>query len=388
MKEIILAKCGELVLKGLNRYKFEDKLAANIRRAVRDCGACDISYKQSTIYIAPQNPCDIDAVFDRVRRVFGVVALQRAAVCEKNIGDMQRAACDYLADQLKKVKTFRVTAKRADKRFPLQSPEIASLVGEAICRKYPHLSGNMDAPGLTVTVEVREEYAFVSGEKVRGAGGMPVGTNGRAMLLLSGGIDSPVAGHMIAKRGVDLAAVHFYSYPYTSEQALQKVYDIAGVLSQYTGKLTVSVVPFTEIQEQIRKHCDESYATLIMRRMMMRIAERAALHQHCSALVTGESLGQVASQTIESLGCTEAVCTLPVLRPVVGMDKEEIVSLARKINTFDISVLPYEDCCTVFTPRHPQTKPRLEKVEQQEQALNVQELVDSAFDKIERVTFG
>jgi len=388
MKEILLLKCGELVLKGLNRYKFEEQLVKVLRHRLKPFGKYDVYGSQSTIYVEPQGDSPVDEALEVAQKVFGIVAISRAAVCEKNIDDIMRVAGEYLRPVLENCVTFRVKAKRADKRFPMTSPQIGAEVGGYLHDMYPHLKPKMDDPQATITVEVRERYAFVSGQRLPGAGGMPTGTNGRAMLLLSGGIDSPVAGHMMAKRGLQLGAVHFFSYPYTSEEAKQKVLDLAEILAGYCGKLTVSIVPFTHIQTEIRDKCDEDYFTLVMRRMMMRIAQRVAEHQNCKALITGESLGQVASQTMEAIGTTDAVCTMPVFRPVIGMDKEEIVQIARKIGTFDTSILPYEDCCTVFTPKHPQTRPKLEQVEQQEAALDIDALVEEAFQGVTRVTLG
>ncbi len=388
MQEVLLLKCGELVLKGLNRSRFESRLLHIIRARLAPLGTYRVSISQSTVYVEPQNGAPVAEALEVCRRVFGVVSLCRAAVCEKNMDAICAAAAEYLRDELDSVRTFKVEARRADKRFPLTSPQIGAAVGERLLEQHPHLRAKMEGAERVVKVEIREEHAYISGERLPGAGGMPTGTNGRAMLLLSGGIDSPVAGHMMARRGLELGAAHFFSYPYTSEEARDKVIELARILSGYTGKITVSVVPFTHIQQEIRDKCDEDYFTIVMRRFMMRLAERVARHQGCSALITGESLGQVASQTVESLSATGSVCTLPVFRPLIGMDKEEIVVRARQIGTFETSILPYEDCCTVFTPRHPQTKPKLENVERQEAGLDIDALVEEAFAGIERVTLG
>lgn len=388
MQEVLLLKCGELVLKGLNRGRFESRLMNILRARLKPLGNYGLAISQSTIYVTPQDGASVDAALEACQKVFGIVSLCRAAVCEKNMDDICRTAAGYLAEDLENVRTFKVEARRADKRFPLTSPEIGAAVGGCLLERCPHLKVKMEGAERVVKVEIREHHAYISGRRLPGAGGMPTGSNGRAMLLLSGGIDSPVAGHMMARRGLDLGAVHFFSYPYTSEEAKDKVIELARILSGYTGKITVSVVPFTHIQQEIRQKCDEDYFTLIMRRFMMRLAERVALHQGCGALVTGESLGQVASQTIESLNATGSVVRMPVFRPVIGMDKEEIVARARHIGTFETSILPYEDCCTVFTPRHPQTKPQLQKVEAQEAALDVEALVEEAFAGVERITVG
>ena len=387
MQEVLLLKCGELVLKGLNRYKFEEKLLKTVRDRMKKIGQFDVWTMQSTIYVEPMGEQDLDAALEAAVRIFGINSVSRAAVCAKDIEEIKHTAEEYLGDRLRSVSTYKVDAKRSDKRFPLTSPQIGVVVGGYFSDVFPNLQAKMNDPELTVMVEIRDKAAYISGDRFRGAGGMPVGSNGRAMLLLSGGIDSPVAGYMMAKRGLELAAVHFYSYPYTSVEAKDKVLELADIVSNYSGKLNVSV-PFTEIQLEISKKCIEDYFTIIMRRMMMRIAQRAAEQQHCGALITGESLGQVASQTMEALGCTQAVCYMPVFRPAIGLDKEEIIDIARKIGTFETSSLPYEDCCTVFTPRHPQTKPRLEKVEEQERRIDVEGLVERAVAGIERVTLG
>ncbi len=389
MKEILLCKCGELVLKGLNRHKFEDRLRRTLYWRLKKLGEFRIHGCQSTIYVEPLDPAiSMDETVEVCRRVFGIVAISRAAVCEKEIGDICKKAGEYLAPLLSETRTFKVETRRSDKQFPLTSPQISSEVGGYLSDLFPHLKPQMDAPQVTVKVEVREEYAFVSGGVIPGAGGLPTGTSGRGMLLLSGGIDSPAAGWMMAKRGLELGAVHFFSYPYTSMEAKQKVLDLAAVLAQWSGKLTVSVVPFTHIQNEIRSHCREDYFTLVMRRFMMRLAQEVALRQDCQCLITGESLAQVASQTVQAIHTTNAVCELPVLRPVIGMDKEEIVTIARKIGTMDISILPYEDCCTVFTPKHPQTKPTLERVMEEERKLDVEALVAEALEGVERITLG
>lgn len=388
MQEVLLLKCGELVLKGLNRYKFEERLLKIIKGRMKKIGEFEVWASQSTVYVEPQGPQDMDAALDAATNIFGINSVSRAVFCEKDIEVIKETAKAYLGERLMGVKTFKVDAKRADKKFPLTSPQIGMEVGGYLHDCYPHLQAKMSEPELEIMVEIRDLGAYISFEKFRGAGGMPVGSNGRAMLLLSGGIDSPVAGHMMAKRGLELSAVHFYSYPYTSVEARDKVIELADIVSNYAGKINISLVPFTEIQVEISNKCMEDYFTIIMRRFMMRIAEQAARMQHCGALVTGESLGQVASQTMEAIGCTQEVCIMPVFRPCIGLDKEEIIERARKIGTFETSNLPFEDCCTVFTPRHPQTKPRLEKVLEQESRLDVDALVERAVAGIEHITVG
>lgn len=385
MKEILLIKCGELVLKGLNRARFEQQLVRTLRHRLKPLGQYKITSRQSTVYVEPLGGSAVAPALEAAKKVFGIVAIQPAAVCDKSMESILAVAGEYLRDDMLSAKTFKVEARRSDKRFPLGSPEISARLGGYLYELYPACKPQMEGPQLTVKVEVREEHAFVSGSKLAGAGGMPTGTNGRGMLLLSGGIDSPVAGWMMAKRGLELAAIHFFSYPYTSLEAKDKVLELARILTGWCGRMTVNVVPFTKIQQEINQKCSEDYGTILMRRFMMRIAQEAAKQQGCGALITGESLGQVASQTIQSLASTDAVCDIPVFRPVIGMDKEEIIQISRRIDTYQTSVLPYEDCCTVFTPKHPQTKPKLDNVLRQEALLDVDTLVAEAVQGIDQV---
>lgn len=388
MKEIILVKIGEIVLKGLNRRQFEDKLIKNIKKTLKHLGEFEIRNAQSTITIIPEDDfIDLDDVCEQVRKTFGIVTYSRAAVCpEKTLESILDTAPKYLAEQLKSVKTFKVESRRSDKKFPYKSPEISKETGAAILRAFPHLKVDVRKPELTVTIEVRDRNAFVRGAALKGAGGIPVGTGGKAVILISGGIDSPVAAYMMAKRGVRLTAVHFASPPYTSERAEQKVVKLLKKVAQYSGDMTMYTVPFTEIQETIRKKCPEEYFTLIMRRLMMRISERIARDKDCKALITGESLGQVASQTIAALGCTDAATTLPVFRPLIGMDKQEIVDISYKIDTYETSIEPYEDCCTVFTPKHPRTNPSLERVIDAEKLGEFEPMVETALKNL-KVTY-
>ena len=387
MNEIILLKLGEVVLKGLNRRSFEDKLMSNIRRRLQHCGKFQVVSRQSTIYVEPAGEgCDMEEAYALCKRVFGVIAVTRARPCPKDKDAMVSCAKSYLGDQLAKAKTFKVETKRSDKHFSMNSMEISQYVGGALHDAYPHLKVDVHAPELCVHVEVREKAAYVHGPSEPGAGGLPIGMGGKAVSLLSGGIDSPVASWMIAKRGVQLELVHFFSPPYTSQQAKEKVIALARELTPWCDRMTLSIIPFTEIQEEIRRACPEDHFTLIMRRFMMRLAERVARRTGCKALVTGECLGQVASQTMDALTVSDDACAMPVLRPVIGMDKEEIVRLSRKIGTFDTSILPYEDCCTVFTPRHPRTHPVLEEVVQYESALDIEGLIQRAMEGVERVT--
>ncbi|MEG0979741.1 MAG: tRNA uracil 4-sulfurtransferase ThiI [Oscillospiraceae bacterium] len=389
MKEIILIKNGELALKGLNRSTFEDVLIKNIRRRLRDVGEFEIKKSQSTITIEPKNDnFNMKQAVERLSKIFGIAGLSRAAAAEKNMDDILKVAENYLEELLLEIKTFKVEAKRADKKFPLKSPEICNEVGGFLLEKYPHLEVDVHNPQLTVNIEIRDRYAYIRGNQLRGAGGMPVSTAGRAALLVSGGIDSPVAGWMMSKRGVSLTAIHFASPPYTSQRAEQKVMELLQKVAEYSGRISTFVVPFTEIQEQIKDNCPEELFTIIMRRFMMRISEIIAKQDNCGALITGESLGQVASQTLYAIGCTDAVCTLPTFRPLIGMDKDEIVAISRKIDTFNISIQPFEDCCTVFTPKHPRTRPTLEYVEQAEDKLDIDGLVKRAVEATRNETVG
>ncbi len=379
MKEVILIKNGELALKGLNRRTFEDMLVKNMRHRLSDIGKFNFTQSQSTIVAEPVNEdADFDETVERLKKVFGIAAFSRAAAVEKDMEVILKCAEEYLTDDLLSARTFKVEAKRSDKKFPLKSPEICAEVGGYLLRKYPHLSVNVHEPELIVNVEIRDRLAYIHGRQIKGAGGMPTGSAGKAALLISGGIDSPVAGYMMAKRGLELTAVHFASPPYTSERAEQKVHSLLKQVAKYSGRIGLWVVPFTETQELIKDNCPEDIFTVIMRRMMMRVAQIIAEREKAGALITGESVGQVASQTMPAIACTDNVCKIPVFRPLIGMDKDEVVIISRKIETFDISILPYEDCCTVFTPKHPRTRPTIDYVEECEKALEVDRLVNEA----------
>ncbi len=389
MREMILLKLGELVLKGGNRRSFEEKLMHNARRRLKPYGKFNVYTRQSTAYVEPQDDtCDMDGAYEAMEHLFGVVGIARAYACEKDLDAMVAGAKEYLADKLNAAGSFKVESKRSDKTFPMTSIQVSQYVGGELQDAFPHLKVDVHHPELTVHVEVRDYAAFVHADPDPGAGGLPVGMGGRAVCLLSGGIDSPAAAWMMTKRGLGLEMVHFFSYPYTSEAAKEKVFELTRKLVPWCGRLTVHVVPFTKIQEEMRKVVPEAYFTLVMRRFMMRIAERVAQRTGCECLITGESLGQVASQTTQAMACTGAVCTLPVFRPLIGMDKEEIIRIARKIDTFETSILPYEDCCTVFTPKHPRTHPKLEDVEEAEKDLDIEALVEEAVEGIERVYFS
>ncbi len=379
IKEILLCKYGEIVLKGANRKSFEDMLCREMKKRARNYGSFDIYRAQSTIYIEPtREDDDLDGMFEAARKVFGIVAIARAAVCEKSMEDIAKTVKSYIPKFLEGKKTFKVEAKRSDKAFALNSMEISREIGGTVLECCPRIRVDVHNPDVVVKVEIREFGAYVSAGQFKGAGGMPVGSNGKALLLLSGGIDSPVAGYMLAKRGVRLDAVHFESFPYTSERAREKVLELASIVAQYSGDIFVHVVSLTHIQEELVKACQEDYFTLLLRRYMMTIAQRVAIEKECAALITGESLGQVASQTMQALGVTDNAVDMPVFRPCIGMDKEEIVAISRKIGTFETSIQPYEDCCTVFTPKHPRTKPELEKVLAEENKLDFEALVEEA----------
>ncbi len=381
MKEIILIKNGEIALKGLNRNLFEDALMKHLRQRLKPLGGVQIRKAQSTMVIEPTDDAfDFEEAVDRVSKVFGVSAFSRACVAEKTVEDIKAKAGEYLADQLRGAKTFKVECKRSDKSFPLKSPELARELGGYLLSKFPHLKVDVHTPEVLVMAEVRDFNAYVHGNQLPGAGGMPVGTAGKAAVLISGGIDSPVASYMMARRGIGLTAIHFVSPPYTGPRAEQKVRDLLTIVSRYAGRIPFFIVPFTETQLAISEHCPEELFTIIMRRFMMRCAQVIARREKCKALITGESVGQVASQTLDAIVCTDKVCDMPVFRPLIGTDKEEIIRLSRKIDTFETSILPYEDCCTVFTPKHPRTKPNLELIEKAEAALDIEGLVTRAVE--------
>lgn len=386
MKEIFLLKLGEIVLKGANKRQFENRLRANVRRRMKQFGEFDVYLMQSTIYVEPMDEgCDVDGAWEACRSIFGLVSLCRCHPCEKDLDAIFQAIEAYLGDDLDCAKSFKVESKRSDKRFPLNSIAISQEIGGRLAEAHPHVKVDVHHPDYTVFVEIRDLAAYVHGPAEPGAGGLPTGVGGRAMCLLSGGIDSPVAAYMIAKRGVEIEAVHFFSYPYTSQLAKDKVLELARLVTRYCGRMTVNVVPFTEIQEAIRDNCPEEYFTLIMRRFMMEISQRIAREHGCGALITGENLGQVASQTMEAMTVTGAVVELPIFMPLIGMDKEEIVTIARRIGTLDTSILPYEDCCTVFTPKHPKTKPTLPQLLQAERKLDREALMERALAGVEKL---
>ena len=384
MKELIIFKEGEIALKGLNKRSFEDAFIHNLKRRLKPLGKFEYEKSQSTIYAIPQSEdIDLDEAVEQGSKVFGAAALCRAAVVEKDFDVICEKALEYIRETAEVVRTFKVEAKRSDKKFPMKSPEICTELGGKILEAYPHLTVDVKNPQMTVTVEIRDTSAYIHAGNIKGAGGIPVGTSGSAMLMLSGGIDSPVAAYMMAKRGVKLSAIHYVSPPYTSERARMKVERLCEKLTPYCGDIAFYCVPFTKIQEAIRDNCPEELFTIIMRRLMMEIAQRIAEKKDIQALVTGESVGQVASQTMGAIVCTDAVCRMPVFRPVIGMDKTEIVETARKIDTFDISIEPYEDCCTVFTPKHPKTRPVPADVEAAQNAFDFEPLISEAVENTE-----
>lgn len=385
MKQIILLKLGEIVLKGLNKRTFEKRLMKNVRCVIKHLGDFDMKIAQSTIYITPGDRFDIDGAMVLLTKIFGVASVVRSYETDKNIENVKQLIIDVFSDALSKAKTFKCAAKRSDKQFPMKSPEICAVLGEFILDNFQNLSVKVDNPDIVVNIEIRDYGAYVHTGKIQGAGGMPVGSNGKATLLLSGGIDSPVAGYMTAKRGVELNAVHFYSHPYTSERAKDKVIELAKIISQYTGPFNLHIVHFTKPQLEIYEKCPDDELTIIMRRVMMKITEKIAEQTDSIALVTGESIGQVASQTLESLGVTDEATKLPVIRPLIGMDKEEIVTLSHKIGTFNISILPYEDCCTVFVPKHPKTKPKLNDILESEKVLDMDGIIKECIDTLETI---
>lgn len=383
MKEVILIKLGEIVLKGLNRKNFEDTLIKSIKRRLHKIGAFKVKASQSIITVAPVfDDIDMDEAVECVSKIFGIAAFSRACTAEKDIQKIKEAAGEYLEEQFSATSSFKVEAKRSDKKFPLTSPEIAREVGGYLADRFPDVRVDVHNPDTVVTVEIRDGAAYIHSGVIRGAGGIPVGTGGKAAILISGGIDSPVAAYMMAKRGIELTAVHFASPPYTSERAEEKVTELLKRVSAYSGRITMYTVPFTKLQEQIRDKCHEEYFTIIMRRFMMTIAEEIARRNDCQALITGESLGQVASQTIGAIACTDDACTMPVFRPLIGMDKEEIIEISRKIDTFEISIQPYEDCCTVFTPKHPRTRPVLKNVIEEQNKIDFGQLVKEAVENV------
>ena len=378
-----MAKYGEIALKGLNKSQFEALLVRNIKRRLAPLGEFDISRNQSTIYVKPKSEAfDLDLAVKKLCQVFGVAAVQRSLVMPKDFDTILKEGVPYLAAAVASAKSFKVDAKRSDKTFPLTTPQIQQALGDAISEAYPEITVDVHNPELKILLEIRDKGAYLNAQKLQGAGGMPVGSSGKALLLLSGGIDRPVAAYMMAKRGLSVDAVHFQSPPYTSERALMKVEALCEKLVPYCGDIRFFCVPFTEIQEALRDNCPSEYFTIIMRRLMLKISNEICRRNDYKALITGESVAQVASQTLMAIGCTDKAADFPVLRPLVGMDKIEIIEIARKIDTFETSTLPYEDCCTVFTPKHPKTKPLLRECEKAERDFDYEPLIQKAIEGI------
>ncbi len=379
MKEIILLKYGEIVLKGLNRNYFNTMLEKRVRKVLKTVeGEFTLDYAQSTLCISGNDDADMDTAHEKLKKVFGVATVCRGIQCEKDMSDIAEKLRENIDELLGDCKTFKCDAKRSDKKFPLKSPEICAECGGIVLECRPDMKVDVINPERVITIEIRDRAAFIHGNGEKGAGGVPVGCSGRGMLMLSGGIDSPVAGHMIARRGAAIDAVYFETPPYTGEAAAEKVRTLAEKLTEYCGEIYLHSVSLTEVQETLVATCKERLFTLLLRRFMVRCASRLAERYHAGCLITGESLAQVASQTMQSLAVTDAVATVPVLRPCIGLDKEEIVVRAREIGTFETSILPYEDCCTVFTPKHPDTRPDMEEILAEEAKLDVEGLVERA----------
>ncbi len=387
MQKILLVRYGEIMLKGLNRPMFEKKLIENLKYGLKDCGHIKIIRSQGRIFIEPQDiNIDFNNLIRKACKVFGVVSVSPAYKVEVDMDTVYKTALLTAEENIiqDKAKTFKVEARRQDKNFPMKSPEICSKTGSYVLKNCESLKVDVHNPDFVINVEIRE-YAYIYSRVIQAFAGMPVGTNGKAVLLLSGGIDSPVAGWMMAKRGVEIEAVHFYSYPYTGERAKEKVITLTKILSEYCKEVKLHIVPFTNIQLEINDKCSIGLITVIMRRAMMKIAEKIAESQGALALITGESVGQVASQTIEAINVTNAVTKLPVFRPLIGMDKVEVIKIAETIGTYETSILPYEDCCTVFVAKHPVTRPKPEVVEKQESYINLDGLIDEAIANTELI---
>lgn len=386
MREIILARMGEIALKGLNRGRFEQRLIANLKRRLNRCGSFQVHQSQSRFWIEPQDEtCDLDEALQIATSVFGLVSASRVSVYPAEVDQLLPAARSYMQQYLSEhpgALRFKVESKRGLKSFPMESPKISAHVGGYLLSQFPQLSVDVHEPDFVLYVEVREEL-YLYTDILPGVKGLPIGSSGKGMLLLSGGIDSPVAGYCMASRGMELEAVYFHTYPYTSDRARQKVVDLAELLTDYCGRMKLHIVDFTEIQLAIRDHCPQDMMTIVMRRIMMRIAEGLAKRSGARCLITGESLGQVASQTLEALCTTDTVVGMPVFRPLIGMDKDDTVRLARKIGTFETSILPYEDCCTVFVARHPRTRPSLQAAERAESKLDIESYVEMGLNRIE-----
>lgn len=383
MEEVILAKYGEMALKGQNRPMFEAQLIKTIKRRVEYAGEFKVYKAQSTIYIEPiGEKASIDKALELTSRVFGIAAIHKAMVTKKDFSTIAEDTCSYLQNELSKAKSFKVSCKRSDKSFPMNSMELSREIGAVVLDRFPHLSVVMKDADCSVNIEIRDFAAYIHSGKLTAAGGMPTGTSGRAISLISGGFDSPVATYLMAKRGLDIVALHFASPPYTSDFAFDKVVNLTKRISMYSGNIPLVYVPFTDVMVKIWKDCEESLFTILMRRSMMRIALAVAAKENCKAIVTGESLGQVASQTLSAIYAIDNASDIPIFRPLIGIDKVDIISLARDIGTYDISVLPYDDCCSVFVPKKPKTRPKLEDVIKEETKGGYLELERIAIENI------
>lgn len=377
---VVLVRYGEIILKGNNRAMFERKLVENIKDALID-EDIKIIFSQARVFVKPADTSRIDAIIKKIIKVFGIVSVSPAVEVETDFEKIKTTAVELIQEKIGK-STFKVESRRGDKKFPLTSPEISRELGGYILSKIPELKVDVNNPDFVLNVEVRDK-SYIYAEKIEAFGGMPIGTNGKGLLLVSGGIDSPVAGFMLARRGVEIDALHFFSPPYTGPRAKEKVIELCRIVSEYSKKINLYIVNFTEPQLAIRDNCPHEQMVIIMRRIMMRIAERVANQKGCHALITGENIGQVASQTMQAMVTTNAVCNIPVFRPLIGMDKNDIINIAKKIDTYETSILPYEDCCTVFVPKHPDTKPRIDKIEMSEQHLDIEKIVEDAINSIE-----
>lgn len=389
-QNIYIVRCGEVALKGMNKPYFEKTLVERIRKKLKDMDGVEVSRREGLIFIRSDKKHDAESIVKNVSRVFGVASISPAVEAESELNKIGEASVEFMKKQIEErgVKTFKVETKRADKKFPVKSPEIARIIGAKILIGCKVLKVDVHNPECRLFIDLRKDRTYIYDEKVSGFGGLPLGTNGKGMVLLSGGIDSPVAAWMMAKRGMLLEAVHFHSYPYTSPRAQQKVEELAGIVASYSGRMRMHVINLLPIQEQIVMNCPEEETTILVRRFMMRIAEKIALKNKCMMLITGENLGQVASQTAEALVVTDACVSMPVMRPLIAMDKVDIMEKANEIGTYEKSIEPYEDCCTVFLPKHPITKPKLARIELSENRLDVEKLVADAIEKEETITIA
>lgn len=382
MDKVVSVSVGEIALKGLNRKYFEDKLVSDIKRSLRDLHLDNVYKEQGKIYIeAPED--NFEQIINRVKKVFGIVYISPCIRVNKDINELKEAVIEIMKirQSINPVKTFKVSTNRTDKKFPIKSPEVSREMGAVILKNIEGLKVDVNNPDVYVYIDIKQ-YMYVYTEKIKGYGGLPLGTNGKGLLLLSGGIDSPVAGFLMAKRGVEISAIHFHSYPFTSERSEEKVKSLAHLLALYTGKIKLYTVNILDIQKELNEKCPEDQMTILSRRFMMRIAERVAIENGIDALITGESLGQVASQTINGISVTNSSVNIPILRPLIGMDKVQIIDIAKDIETYETSILPYDDCCTLFLPRHPVTKPKLDSIEKSEEHIDVKELINRAMDSL------